>query len=186
MEPSNLIVFCGPSGVGKGTIISMLKSEYPEKIEHSISHTTRAPRSNEINGIHYHFISAETFTVMINNGEFLEYTTIHNNMYGTTYSAIDAFNKLGKTCILDLDIVGCKNIKNLGYAASLVFIQPPSLDILKNRLIDRGAETSEQIDGRIKTAKIELVEKNDVNWDLIVINDNLITCYNEIKHNFFH
>ena len=124
------VVVCGPSGVGKGTLINKLMAEFPETFGFSVSHTTRAPRPGEEDGVHYHFAEKAEMEAQIANGEFLEYARVHENVYGTSLAAVAAVADQGKICILDIDVQGaeiCKKAASLN--ARFLFVSPPSVEL---------------------------------------------------------
>ena len=174
------LVVCGPSGVGKGTLINkfMNDSKYKNEASHfgfSVSHTTRQPRAGEEDGIHYHFTNIDKITQAIGAGDFLEYAEVHGNYYGTSLGAIKDVQKEGKICILDIDVQGVKSIKaNDDFCANFIFVAPPSKDILRQRLIGRGTETPESVERRTNNALAELeYGTGEGNFDHILVNDNL-------------
>ena len=168
------MVFAGPSGVGKGTIIKVLMEKYPTVFGFSVSHTTRAPRPGEENGVHYNFVEKSAMEAAIANNEFIEYANVHTNIYGTSIKAIENVQAQGKICILDIDIQGVKRVKASGLGCKYVFIDPPSVDELEKRLRGRGTETEEKIQIRLKNAMDELqFGHEEGNFDAIVVNDEL-------------
>ena len=141
-----LLVVSGPAGVGKGTVNAELMRRHPE-IRMSVSATTRAPRPGEIDGVHYFFRTKEEFDRMIEENAFLEYMHVFGmNYYGTPRAFVDAEREKGNHVILEIDVKGAMRVKETCPDAVLVFIAPPSLKILKDRLVGRGTETQESID----------------------------------------
>jgi len=176
------IVICGPSGVGKGTIIEMLQQEFPDKFGFSVSHTTRKPRTGEVDGIHYHFTTVEQIQKEIKEGKFVENANVHGNLYGTSKEAIDVVLKSGKICILDIDVQGADQVKKSSLKPYYVFIAPPSLADLEQRLRGRKTETEESIQKRLRNAVGEIDYMNKPGfWDLIIINDDLSKTYETLK-----
>ena len=172
------LIICGPSGVGKGTIINELLKCYPDKLGLSVSHTTRLPRPGENNGIHYHFVKKEWMEDKIkqtnNDNFFIEYANVHGNLYGTSKNAVEYVQNQGKLCILDVDVQGVIQIKKSNFIGKYIFIAPPSIELLENRLRLRGTETEEQVKLRLKNAKQELeYGYTKGNFDEIIINDEL-------------
>ncbi len=164
-----LIVVSGPAGVGKGTVDAALMAKHPE-IRMSVSVTTRAPRPGEIDGVHYFFRTKEDFDRMIEEDAFLEYMHVFGmNYYGTPKAFVEAEREKGNHVILEIDVQGAMKVKSKCPDAVMVFIAPPSLKILKDRLIGRGTETQESIDVRTATALEEL--KMLPAYDYMVIND---------------
>ncbi len=164
-----LLVVSGPAGVGKGTVDAALMAKHPE-IRMSVSVTTRAPRPGEIEGVHYFFRTKEDFDRMIEEDAFLEYMHVFGmNYYGTPKAFVEAEREKGNHVILEIDVQGAMKVKSKCPDAVMVFIAPPSLKILKDRLVGRGTETQESIDVRTATALEEL--KKLPEYDYMVIND---------------
>lgn len=173
-----LIVLSSPSGGGKTTIAKELMNKYP-KIKFSISATTRAPRPNEIDKKDYYFISKDEFMQRIQNNEFVEYEEIFGNYYGTLNSEISRALDSDELLIFDIDIQGAYSIKKaFPDEALLIFLTPPSLDILENRLRGRRTETDEQIRNRLSRAKMEISAADD--FDYIVVNDVLSDTFTKV------
>lgn len=167
-----LIIFSAPSGSGKSTIVNYLL-EQNLNIEFSISATSRDPRGVEQHGREYYFLSVEEFKNRIEADEFLEYEEVYpNKFYGTLKSEVQRIVDKGGNVIFDIDVVGGRNMKQyFGANALAVFVEPPSIDELKNRLIKRGTDLPEVIEQRICKAEYELTFKKD--FDLVILNDNL-------------
>merc|ERR1719272_455823 len=184
------VVINGPSGVGKGTMISLLVKEYPTAFGFSVSHTTRAPRVNEQNAVNYYFTTKEVMLAMIEKGEFLESAEVHGNLYGTSFAAVEAVAQRGQVCVLDIDVQGTQSVKNakLDPEPTFIFIKPPSMEVLETRLRSRGTETEEKIQKRLATAVGEMTygETDDgANYDHILTNgqgeEALAECFAELK-----
>ncbi|XP_017701944.2 guanylate kinase 1-like isoform X2 [Phoenix dactylifera] len=176
------VVISGPSGVGKGTLIAKLMKEFPTTFGFSVSHTTRAPREKEINGVHYHFTERSIMEKEIREAKFLESALVHGNLYGTSIEAVEAVTDAGKRCILDIDVQGARTVRAGSLDASFIFICPPSFEELEKRLRARGTETEEQIQKRLRNARAELDEGKSVGlFDHILVNDDLETCYENLK-----
>ncbi len=171
------IVLSGPSGSGKGTIVKSLIEDDNFKL--SISATTRKPRAGEEEGVHYFFKEKQEFERMISENELLEYANFCDNYYGTPKSFIEECANNGKDVILEIEVQGAHQIKPIYPEAILIFIVPPSLKELENRLVGRGTETREVIDQRLSRAKEELSLYDT--YDYIVVNDNLEEAVNSIK-----
>ncbi|KAG8371932.1 hypothetical protein BUALT_Bualt12G0014200 [Buddleja alternifolia] len=181
-EAEKPIVISGPSGVGKGTLISKLMEEFPSTFGFSVSHTTRAPRNNEQNGVHYHYTERSVMEKDIEDGKFLEFAAVHGNLYGTSVEAVDVVADKGKRCVLDIDVQGARSVRASSLEAIFIFICPPSFEELEKRLRARGTETEEQIQKRLRNAKAELEQgKSPGLFDHILVNDNLETCYEKLK-----
>ena len=172
MATGKLIIFSAPSGSGKSTIINYLMTQ-GLNLAFSISATSRAPRGTEQHGVEYYFLSAEEFKQRIANDEFLEYEEVYENrFYGTLKAPIEKQLKEGFNVVFDVDVVGGCNIKKYyGERALSVFIQPPSIEELRKRLVGRATDTPEVIESRIAKAEFELsfAEK----FDVVVVNDDL-------------
>ncbi len=173
-----LVLFSGPSGVGKDTLLEILMKKKPE-LRHSVSMTTRKRRENEVDGVDYYFVSREHFEEMIESNDVLEYTQYGVNLYGTPKKPIDDWLDKGETVILKIEVHGAENIKKLYPEDSLaIFIMPPSVEVLEQRLRLRGTENEEDLLRRMKIATSE-IEKS-VSYDYIVINDDLESAAQEI------
>lgn len=169
-----LIIFSAPSGSGKSTIINYLLQEHPElNLAFSISATSRAPRGSEQHGVEYFFLSPEDFRQRIENEEFLEYEEVYpGRFYGTLKSQVEKQSEDGQNVLFDVDVKGGINIKKYyGDRALSVFIQPPSIEVLRQRLEKRGTETPEVINDRIARAEFELGFAPQ--FDKVVINDDI-------------
>ncbi|OVA10246.1 Guanylate kinase-like [Macleaya cordata] len=176
------IVISGPSGVGKGTLISKLMKEFPSTFGFSVSHTTRAPREKEKDGVHYHFTERSLMEKEIRDGKFLESASVHGNLYGTSIEAVEVVSDAGKRCILDIDVQGARSVRASSLEAIFIFICPPSFEELEKRLRARGTETEEQVQKRLRNAKSELEEgKSSGLFDHILVNDDLDKCYESLK-----
>lgn len=171
--PGKLIIFSAPSGSGKSTIINWLMSHEELRMAFSISCTSRAPRGTERNGVEYFFVTPEEFRRRIDNDEFLEYEEVYKDRYyGTLKQQVEAQLEKGENVVFDVDVKGGCNIKNYyGDRALSVFIQPPSIEELRNRLTGRGTEAPEVIEDRIARASFELTFAPK--FDKVVINDDL-------------
>lgn len=176
------LVICGPSGVGKSTIIGKLLSSYPKTIGLSVSHTSRKQREGEIDGVHYHFVDKPSILSDINGGpvKFLEYAEVHSNIYGTREDAVQKVHNEGKLCILDVDRKGVQQIKMNELSAKFVFIKPKSIAVLENRLRLRGTESEQQIQTRLKNAIAEIEYGESGCFDEVLVNDELEVTYNTL------
>ena len=174
-----MIILSSPSGAGKTTLVNLLSKL--DNFEISISHTTRQPRPSEISDKDYYFVSEEKFQRLIKNQEFLEYAKVFNNFYGTTRTpVIDKLNK-GKNVLFDIDWQGADQIKNkkLDYKLITFFVLPPSKDVLFERLSNRDMKDKLIVDERMKQFSRDVLHW--INYDYVVINDNLEKCYLKIK-----
>lgn len=179
------IIIAGPSGVGKGTLIKQLMTEYPTKFGFSVSHTTRAPRVGEIDGVHYHFTNRETMLQDIQKGLFIEHAQVHTNLYGTSFQAVRDVLATQKACILDIDIQGAKQVKASQILDPLIiFILCPSFEELEKRLRGRGTESEESIRIRMENAKkeSEFAQQNEDNlFDEFIVNDDFNAAFAQLK-----
>ncbi len=168
-----LFVISAPSGAGKTTLSNMLLQEFPN-LGYSISYTTRPPRPGEKNGIHYNFVSGDIFQSMAESGEFLEYATVHGNMYGTSREAVEAMLADGKDVLFDIDVQGAMQLKEKTEYGVYIFLAPPSLGELQRRLTGRG-DTDGQIPVRMSNAdwEIDYIPR----YDYLVINNSLNDAY---------
>lgn len=168
------ILICGPSGVGKGTVIDIIMKRCPGVFGFSVSNTTREPRPGEQDGVHYNFVKVNDMEVAISNGEFIEHAKVHSNYYGTSVKAVESVMHQGKICILDLDTQGVRSVKESSLDCKYVFIAPPSIEILEQRLRGRGTETEEKIKLRLENAKKELLygSEEQGNFDMYVVNND--------------
>ncbi len=175
-----VIVISAPSGGGKSTIVKKLLQEV-DNLSISISATSRQPRGQEVDGVDYHFLTKEEFEKRIKENKFLEYATVHDNYYGTLKSEVEKKWNNGKDIILDIDYQGGQQIsKQLEKNKLLkIFILPPSMEILKERIINRAENSIEEIEKRLKNSRNEVNYASE--YDFVVINDDLDTAINEIK-----
>ncbi|CAN5324350.1 guanylate kinase [soil metagenome] len=169
-----------PSGGGKSTMVKRLLSDFSE-IKFSVSATTRAPRKGETDGVDYHFLSRKEFQERIRNDDFLEWEEFYNGtMYGTLKADVESELNKGYFVMLDIDVLGAVNVKSMyGKEALSIFISPPTFDVLEERLRNRGTESENSLDERLKRAKKE-IEFAD-RFDLNVINDDIESTYHKIK-----
>ncbi len=177
MEKGLLFVVSAPAGCGKDTILGELFKK-TDKAGYAVSATTRAPREGEIDGVHYHFLTRDDFSEKIKRGEVLEYTEYCGNFYGTLKKSVDDLILSGKDAVLKIEVEGAMNIKKMFPEACLVFILPPSLEILEKRLRGRGTETEEKIRERTLQAKNELAFAK--NYDYLVVNDDLSEAVEDV------
>lgn len=177
-----IIVVVAPSGTGKSTLIKRIEKDFPA-LNWSVSYTTRPQRSGEVDGKDYFFVSEDDFLKKKDGGDFIEWAHVHGNLYGTSKSFVEERIDNGHSVLFDLDVQGTDNIKECyGNEAKAIFIAPPSLTELENRLKLRGTEKEDTIALRIGNAKKELLRKND--YDYLVINDDLEDAYQNLHRIF--
>jgi len=169
MAKGTLFVFSAPSGAGKSSLAKALIDSEPS-LATSVSHTTRAPRPGEENGVHYHFVDPETFRQMVANDEFLEHATVFDNSYGTSQQAVQSLLDQDKNVILDIDWQGARAIKQKMANVKTVFILPPSREELEKRLQGRGQDPDEIIARRMRDAVSEMQHYDE--FDYVVVNDD--------------
>ena len=174
-----MIILSSPSGAGKTTLVKKISKEKNFKV--SISHTTREPRANEINGVDYYFTSLDNFKKLVEENAFLEYAKVFQNLYGSTKKQVFNYLENGYNVLFDIDWQGAQQIKNqtLNHQLISYFILPPSREILYKRLIFRGETNDKTIQMRMKQFDRDVLHWID--YDFVVINDNLNECYDEIS-----
>lgn len=174
------MIFSAPSGSGKTTLVNHLLAEIPN-IAFSVSATTRAPRGEEQNGVEYYFISLEEFMQRVENDEFLEWQEVYpGRCYGTLKAVVEKMQEEGKHVAFDVDVVGGTNIKKFyGDKALSVFIQAPSIEVLRDRLVNRGTDSMEEIEKRLEKAQWEM-DFAQGKFDTTIINDDLETAKADI------
>lgn len=173
----NLFVVSGPSGAGKGTLLSQVIERIPDAWV-SVSATTRSPRPGEIEGAHYFFLDTDHFKSLVEQDGFLEWAQVHDNFYGTLKQSVVDHMSAGDQVILEIDVQGALQVRKALPEAHLVFIEPPSLEELERRLRQRGTETEDVISSRMKTAEVELAQKME--YDVQVVNDDLERAVDEL------
>lgn len=174
-----LVVIAAPSGAGKTTLCEMLLKEF-SNFALSISTTTRPKRPQEENGVHYHFVSPAEFQRKIDQGDFAEWAEVHGNRYGTSKSVIDSALKNQKHLLFDIDIQGAMSLlKHYGNRVLLIFIHPPSMEILERRLRDRKGDSPEAIEKRLQNAYNEVAWSRKFQYQ--ITNDDLAKAYHELK-----
>ena len=177
-EKGLLIVISGPSGTGKGTVIKLLKTKL-DNLAYSVSVTTRAPRAGEVDGVDYFFRTYDEFKQMMHENAFLETAEVYGNYYGTPKAYVEKLLNSGKDVILEIDTVGAESVKKQFADALLIFIAPPSIEVLRERLEKRGTETEEVKARRLNSAEQELSKIGE--YDFIVVNNDIEVASLEIK-----
>lgn len=165
-----LVVFSGPSGSGKGTVLAAYLAEHPEAA-FSVSATTRQPRPGEVDGVNYHFVTRQRFEELLREGEILEHTQYNGNYYGSPAGPIREALASHRDVVLEIEVDGAMQIRRRFPEAVLIFVVPPSFRVLRERLTGRGTETPEQISGRLAAARRELAEAPK--YDYLLVNDRL-------------
>lgn len=165
-----LVVFSGPSGSGKGTVLAEYLKAH-RSAAFSVSATTRKPRPGETDGVDYHFVSRERFLEMLENGEILEHTQYNGNYYGTPVGPIRRQLESGRDVILEIEVDGAMQVRQKFPEALLIFVLPPSFSELERRLTGRGTESREEIEGRLAAARREIGEAR--RYDYLLVNDDI-------------
>ncbi|MCJ1431974.1 hypothetical protein MMC27_001330 [Xylographa pallens] len=176
------VVISGPSGAGKSTLLKRLFADHPSTFGFSISHTTRSPRAGETNGVEYHFATRQQFMELMDEGGFIEHAKFGGNYYGTSIKAVRDIAEKGRICILDIEMEGVKQVKRTDLHARFLFLSPPSLEVLEERLRGRGTEDEESLQKRLTQAKAEMAyAKEEGVHDKVVVNDDLDKAYKELE-----
>lgn len=178
MKDGTLLIFSAPSGAGKTTLAKMFMEKYPD-IQDSVSYTTRAIRGAEVDGVDYFFVDIDKFNKMISTNDFLEYATIHGNLYGTSFKFIENSIKSGKDVLLVIDPQGVSQIMERFVGRTIkIFIVAP-VDELRKRLLNRAEESIDEINKRLENGKKEICFACD--YDYLVVNDKLDDAFNKIE-----
>jgi guanylate kinase len=171
-------VVSAPSGTGKTTVCKALVASDPG-LRFSISHTTRAPRSGERDGVDYHFVDRAAFAKLVAEGAFLEHAEYAGNLYGTSFAALEAPLAEGHDLLLEIEVQGARQVRERRPDARLVFLLPPSSEALERRLAGRGSDTQEAVKARLDLAKRELAEREL--FDYAIVNDDLERCVAAVR-----
>ena len=177
-SPGELFIISGPSGTGKGTICRRLMEE-TENIALSVSATTRAPREGEVDGVNYYFLDKETFEERVNEGGFLEYAEVFGNFYGTPKKPVEDKLAEGIDVLLEIDVQGAVQVKKNYPEGIFIFVLPPTLAELRNRLIKRGTDSMEVIEHRLSMAMDEIRQMFE--YDYFVVNDDLEEAVDKVR-----
>ena len=172
-----LFVISGPSGAGKGTLLAELRKQRPD-LGLTVSATTRSPRPGEVDGTSYYFLSDEEFRRRIAAGEFVEWAEVHGHLYGTLVSEVKRLLAKGHSLVLEIDVQGALNVRKVYPDAVLVFIEPPSLQVLEERLRGRGTEDEASIELRLKNARHEMELADQ--YDVRIVNDTVDRAAQEL------
>ncbi|WP_127803391.1 guanylate kinase [Hydrogenophaga sp. NH-16] len=176
--PGNLFVVAAPSGAGKSSLVKALM-ELDQRVSPSISHTTRAPRGQEVHGREYYFVSRETFDQMVAQDAFLEWAHVHGNRYGTSKHAIEQRMAQGADVVLEIDFQGAIQVKRIFPNAVLIFILPPSWEELRSRLERRAEDSADVIEVRLKNAAQEMAHAKE--FDFVIINESFERALFDLK-----
>ncbi|HJX79765.1 guanylate kinase [Glutamicibacter sp.] len=178
MTAASVTVLAGPTAVGKGTVSTYIRDNYPD-VWLSVSATTRDPRPGEEDGVHYFFVGPEKFHQLVDGGDMLEWAVVHGqNSYGTIRSTVDDAVANGKKVLLEIDLQGARQVKESLPEATFVFLAPPTWDELVRRLIGRGTETAQEQQRRLETAKLELAAESE--FDVTIVNDDVSRAAEEL------
>ena len=177
-DRGKLIVLSGPSGAGKSTVIQRVRAARPN-LRFSVSATTRQPRTGEVEGEDYYFVSELRFLEMLARGELLENAQYVGNRYGTPRAPIEEHLNQGRDVLLDIEVQGAAQVKAAMPEAVTIFLSPPNLETLRQRLVQRGTDSPEVIEGRLQQARVELLLAKE--YDYIVINDDAAVAASEIS-----
>jgi len=177
MNTGRLFIVSAPSGAGKTTLISRVLARL-DQLSYSVSHTTREPREGEVHGKDYFFTDKAQFQALIDTGQMLEWARVHDNFYGTSRPFVESCLEKGKSILLDIDVQGGRQIMDTDLQPVSVFIMPPSLEELEQRLRGRGTDSPEVIRKRLDNSKDEMAQR--LFYDHVVVNDNLETAVEEL------
>lgn len=176
--PGTLYIVSAPSGAGKTSLVKALLDAMPQ-IRVSVSHTTRAKRPGEVDGVNYHFVTREQFLEMLEHNDFLEHAEVFGNLYGTSMRALARTLEEGHDLILEIDWQGAQQVRKLLPAARSIFILPPSREALRQRLTNRGQDSEDIIDGRMQEAVSEMTHFDE--YDYLLINDDFAHALEDLK-----
>ncbi|MBI5636897.1 MAG: guanylate kinase [Nitrospinae bacterium] len=174
-----LFILSAPSGAGKSTLAKWAAENIPG-VQQSVSCTTRPKRPGEIDGVHYRFTNAARFKEMIAEDKFIEWAEVHGKYYGTTWDAVDEAQERRTDLLLVIDVQGAVKLRERKLDGVFIFVMPPSIEELRRRLLERGTETAETVQGRLDTAWAEISESS--HYDYLVINDTLEDAQNELEY----
>ncbi|NJM28599.1 MAG: guanylate kinase [Pseudanabaena sp. RU_4_16] len=182
-QKGKLVVVTGPSGVGKGTLLKILAERHPQRFVFSISATTRPPRPGEVDGNEYFFLTRPEFELRQSEGAFLEWAEYAGNLYGTPRQAVEAWISAGEVVLLEIELVGARQVAHTFPNAQKIFIAPPSIAVLEQRIRDRGMDNEAAIAKRLEHAQTEIDAARE--FDLIVVNADLETAIEQLEQAIF-
>lgn len=177
IDTGQLYIVSAPSGAGKSSLLNALRARMPDVVI-SVSHTTRTPRPGEQDGVHYHFTDVEIFRQQVADGNFLEYAQVFDNYYGTSRLSVNAQLESGRDVILEIDWQGAQQVREKAENVISIFILPPGIEALSERLLGRGQDSDETIQRRMRDAKSEMSHYPE--YDYVVINDVFATALEEL------
>ena len=179
MKDNIMVILSSPSGVGKTTLTKKIQQKY-QSFKISVSHTTRTPRSNEVDGVDYYFVTHEKFKKMINEKKFYEYAKIFDNYYGTSKQSVNKLHKENYDVVFDIDWQGTKQLSKYKELNLIkIFILPPNKKELKNRLINRNQDNNQTVEKRLNQYENDIQHWSD--YDYVLINQDLESCFNQIE-----
>ena len=161
-----ILVISGTSGSGKSSIVRRLVQD--PRVVFSVSATTSAPRVGEVDGVHYHFLTQPEFRARVEHGDFIEWAEVHGKLYGTLREPMERAVREGKVYLVEIDVQGAMQLKELGIVAAYVFVAPPDMDALRERLVSRGTDPLDTVERRLKKARDEMEERH--RYEHIVVN----------------
>ena len=177
-EPARLTVLAGPTAVGKGTVAADVRRRYPD-VWLSVSATTRAPRPGEVDGVHYRFVSDADFDALVEQGQMLEWAVVHGrHRYGTPRGPVEEALAQGRPALLEIDLQGARQVREVMPEARFVFLAPPTWEELERRLVGRGTEGPAERERRLATARVELAAEAE--FDVTVVNDDVTRATDEL------
>ncbi len=178
MTPGSLFIVTAPSGAGKTTLVKLLL-DHDSNVRQSVSYTTRAPRAGEVDGVAYHFIDVKVFVAMRDRGEFLEWAEVHGNFYGTSRVWLEEQMRSGHDMLVEIDWQGAQQVRERFHDAIGIFVMPPSMAELENRLRKRGLDSEEVIQRRVAAALGEMRHVGE--FDFVIINNDLQFALGELR-----
>ncbi|MEO0459004.1 MAG: guanylate kinase [Cyanobacteria bacterium P01_A01_bin.114] len=182
MRSGRLIVLTGPSGVGKGTLLRQLLERHPD-LQLSVSATTRQPRPGEIDGRHYHFVSRDAFSQMVERGELLEWAEFAGNFYGTPAKSLAEQIQEGRWVVLEIELEGARQVRQTLPEALQIFVMPPSFHALESRIRQRGQDSEAAIAKRLLRAQVEIAAASE--FDIQIVNDDLESAVKQLESVLF-